>query len=404
MSLLNLGKGPQACPRCKMILPPGRTTCSQCGLQLAQAQRGGPPTPPPPGYRPSTVSPTPPPPGYRQPAAPPTPVPPQYRQPTAPPVPTPPQYRQVGVPPTPFPPGVPPNYGRPLTPPARMSSGMGPASLPGPMPAHAQAATTSSAPPAAAPRRGKEQERPRSRAAMKYFLGVFFSLILFAFLILHAAGVSPAALFTRAPVTPTPAYPVPKTTPLFADSFVSDAYGWNLESATGNYAVSVGNGMLTLEEDQHKLLWELLPGERTFSNFILTTDAELSQGAQNNGYGIYVRGTANPSSDLATYYRFELYGDGTYAVFKGTVDASGQSSSTKIGNYAVSPAIQKQGKVNHIMIIARGASISFIVNNQLLQTVTDPSYASGSVALFISNLPQAKAGAQAQFSQLAIYP
>lgn len=162
--------------------------------------------------------------------------------------------------------------------------------------------------------------------------------------------------------------------------------------------------MLTLEVDQHNLLWELLPGERTYSNFILTADAELAQGGQNNGYGIYIRGTANQNSDLATYYRFEVYGDGTYAVFKGVVNASGQSISTQIVDYALSPAIQKQGKVNHIMIIARGASMSFIVNGQLLKTVSDRSYASGAVALFVSNLPQAKPGAQAQFSQLTIYP
>ena len=67
-------------------------------------------------------------------------------------------------------------------------------------------------------------------------------------------------------------------------------------------------------------------------------------------------------------------------------------------------AIQKQGKVNHIMIIAKGASLSLIVNGQLLKVISDHSYANGSVALFVSNLPQAQPGAQAQFSQFAIYP
>ncbi len=56
------------------------------------------------------------------------------------------------------------------------------------------------------------------------------------------------------------------------------------------------------------------------------------------------------------------------------------------------------------MILAKGASLSFIVNGQLLKTFTDTSYTSGSIALFASNLPEAKPGIQVQFSLLAIYP
>jgi len=48
--------------------------------------------------------------------------------------------------------------------------------------------------------------------------------------------------------------------------------------------------------------------------------------------------------------------------------------------------------------------MSFVVNQQLLTTIIDGSYLSGSIAFFASNLPEAKPGAQAQFSQLAIYP
>jgi hypothetical protein len=99
-----------------------------------------------------------------------------------------------------------------------------------------------------------------------------------------------------------------------------------------------------------------------------------------------------------------LYGDGSYAIFKGITDASGKSTDTKIVDYTLSSAIQKQGKVNHIIIMAKGAGLSFIVNDQMLQAISDPSYTSGSVALFVSNLSQAKPGATAQFSNLAIYP
>jgi 3-keto-disaccharide hydrolase len=226
--------------------------------------------------------------------------------------------------------------------------------------------------------------------------------ILFGLLV---TGISPFSVpSSKSPRPRETAYALPKGTPLFADNFSSDAYGWNLQSSPGNYKVTLGNGMLGLQIEKHNLLWELLPGERTLSNFTLTVKADLSQGDQNNGYGVYIRGTSNQETDLASYYRFELYGDGSYGIFKGTSDSRGNSIATKMVDYTLNPAIKKQGEVNQIMIIAKGPSLSFVVNGQLLKVLTDTSFSSGSIALFVSNLPQAKPGAQAQFSQLAIYP
>lgn len=263
-------------------------------------------------------------------------------------------------------------------------------------------------PPSPVPPSYRKRQEPsplQKRAPLLYFLSVFLVIILFTLVALHAAGISPSTLFAKqtAPVQAV-TYPAPKVPPLFSDNFTSDTYGWNLQSSPGNYAVTLGNGALALQIDKNKLLWELLPGQRSFSNFTLTVNAILSQGDQNNGYGVYIRGSSSAESDLASYYRFELYGDGSYAIFKGATDASGHSSDTKLVDYTLHPAIQKQGKVNHIMIIAKGPNLSFIVNGQLVKTITDHSYTSGSVALFVSNLPEAKPGATAQFSNLNIYP
>lgn len=251
----------------------------------------------------------------------------------------------------------------------------------------------------------KEQSLPKeTKRALIYFASVFLVILILVIAIFHNAGASLLSLVVHPVATPTRTYSLPKGTPLFADSFTSDASGWNLQSVPGSYAVSVGNGKLTLEDDKNSLLWELLPREQTYGNFVLSVNAVLSKGDPNNGYGVYIRGTSNLQSDLATYYRFELYGDGSYAIFKGTADQSGVSTEARMTNFVVNPAIQKQGKLNHIMIIAKAASMSFIVNGQLLTTITDHSYASGSIALFVSNLPGAKLGAQAEFSQFVLYP
>ena len=251
----------------------------------------------------------------------------------------------------------------------------------------------------------KARSEKQKRRPLLYFLCVFLFFVLAATYFVRSTGISLSSLFSKETPRPTTIpYPLPKGSPLFSDSFSTDANGWNLQSSPGNYAVSLSNGTLTMEIDKNQLLWELLPGQRTYSNFTLVVNAVLDRGDQNNGYGIYIRGAANSESDLAAYYRFELYGDGSYAIFKGATDASGKSTTTKVVDYTLNPAIKKQGGTNQIMIIAKGATLSFIVNGQLLKTITDESYASGSVALFISNLAEARPGIQVQFSQFAIYP
>jgi hypothetical protein len=195
----------------------------------------------------------------------------------------------------------------------------------------------------------------------------------------------------------------PKGPSLFADTFTNNHNGWNLQAYPGKLSAAIAAGSLVLESDNNELLWEMVPGNKTFSDFTLTCDAMLSKGDQNNGYGIFIRGSSMQNTDFATYYRFELYGDGSYAIFKGTVNADGTTGTTKLVDYTQQAAIQKQGTLNHIMITAKGSALSLTVNGQLLKTVMDNNYSSGSIALFISNLQNAKPGAQAKFSNLHIY-
>ena len=207
----------------------------------------------------------------------------------------------------------------------------------------------------------------------------------------------------RIQMQPTASVVQPKGPVLFADTFTDNHSGWSLQSYPGKFSAAIAAGSLMLESDNNELLWEMLPGNKTFSDFTLTCDTQLSKGDQDNGYGIYIRGSSMQNTDLATYYRFELYGDGSYAIFKGTVSADGTTSSTMLVNYTLQPAIQKQGGLNHIMITAKGSALSLTVNGQLLKTVTDNNYSSGSIALFVSNLKNAKPGAQAKFSNLRVY-
>lgn len=219
------------------------------------------------------------------------------------------------------------------------------------------------------------------------------------YIVLSHRGTSTTA--TTSKVAPTA---LPKIPALFSDTFMNNVNGWDLQGQAGKYSVAVGNGKLALEDDDNKLLWELLPGGKTFSDFKLSADVALSKGTQNNGYGFYIRGASNQNTDLATYYRFELYGDGTYAIFKGVVDGTGNSTSQKLVDYTASNAIHVQGASNNVTILAHGSSMTLTVNGQTLKTITDNSYTGGTIALFVSNLQGSPPGAQAVFSHFYIYP
>jgi 3-keto-disaccharide hydrolase len=203
--------------------------------------------------------------------------------------------------------------------------------------------------------------------------------------------------------------PPPAAKPLFADTFRNNARGWKLGSQAGQFLAKISNGMLLLENDNNMMLKEFLPGKTIFSNFRLAVDAKLSKGDPVNGYGIYFRVTANVRGDLLTYYRFELYGDGTFAFFKGVlVNANNKKGKkvqdSKLFGFTANPAIARQGKLNHVVIIAQGPMLTFVVNGKTLLTISDGSHRSGSMVLFISNRGNAQPGAQVAFSNLVINP
>lgn len=204
----------------------------------------------------------------------------------------------------------------------------------------------------------------------------------------------------------------PTGKPLFADTFANNNNGWHLEKdAKGAFAASLSNGALTLNDNDNKLFSETLPDSKSYGDFQLFVNATLSKGDPNpqsggGGYGVVIRAATAQNGSLATFYRLELYGDGTYTIFRGQSDAAGTTvleAKTLVPN-AANPAIQPMGKTNQIVVKAKGSTMTFIVNGQAIKTISDASYLSGSIAFFVSNLPNTKPGAEAQFTNLAIFP
>ena len=201
-------------------------------------------------------------------------------------------------------------------------------------------------------------------------------------------------------------YPALKVQPLFGDFFRNNSNQWDLDSQAGKYAAKIGGGNLTLQDMNNAVLPEFLPTSQSFANFKLMVDAEQVSGNAKNGYGVYIRASVNQQGELTTYYRLELYGDGTYAIFKGVLDANGNPNpnAVKIVSYTPDTAIHKEGTVNHIMVVANGSSITFIANNRPLYGFSDSAYSAGTIALFVSNPQDVPASVVANFSKLAVFP
>lgn len=206
--------------------------------------------------------------------------------------------------------------------------------------------------------------------------------------------------------TATPAtITTPTGQPLFSDFFKDNSTNWNLNAPTGQKC-SIAGGKLMLETDNHALFPLILPG-KAFADFRLDVDAGLTGGDAGNGYGVYIRAASTPNNPLGLYYRFEVYGDGSFLVYKGLGDGKDPaniSDAKKSTNSAVFALAQ--GKLNHLTIIAKGPKLDFIINGVNVVSITDvaPVYTSGSVALFASEVKAAQSGAQATFQNLAMFP
>lgn len=262
--------------------------------------------------------------------------------------------------------------------------------------------------PTAAPQALLTQEQSSTREKQRPNTGMIAGIVLLLVALigggvlayLYFAGKPDSTTSVKATIHQVVA--TPTSQPLFSDNFTDNAHQWSLQSYPGQFSVSLQNSSLILESDNNRLLWEPIPGNQKYGDFQLMVDAVLSKGSQDNGYGVYIRSSLDQNGAFATYYRFELYGDGTFAVFKSGSDAN--AAPTRLVNYTATSAIQKQGAVNHITILAQGSKLQLSVNGSVLSTISDSIYSSGTIALFVSNLQNAPAGTQAQFSHLAIYP
>lgn len=111
---------------------------------------------------------------------------------------------------------------------------------------------------------------------------------------------------------------------------------------------------------------------RSFKDMVVSVDATPIGGPDDNAYGLVVRHV-----DDRNFYRFEISGDGYFAV---------QAPQGTLGweflvDWTESPAIRKGRETNHLKVECRGSTMVFYVNDVELTRVVDNRYREGDVGL-----------------------
>ncbi|MBX5457018.1 MAG: DUF1080 domain-containing protein [Thermogemmatispora sp.] len=190
----------------------------------------------------------------------------------------------------------------------------------------------------------------------------------------------------------------PAVTPLFSDSFANNSKGWDTTGGPG-FSKTIANHALTMTDRNHRILVAPLPVQQAFSDFQITVDMTLESGDSNDSMGIYMRG----DDQLANDYRVDIFGDATYAISKEVTGLDGNTQVRILSGIFANKAIKPLGQQNEVTVIIKGNHIVLGVNGHLIASVTDNSYTSGMIALFVSNGTSSPA-ATAAITSVAVYP
>ncbi|HEV2663251.1 MAG TPA: family 16 glycoside hydrolase [Ktedonobacteraceae bacterium] len=241
------------------------------------------------------------------------------------------------------------------------------------------------------------------------------------FLLVHArsneGNISQAARSTptHSPISPTTA-PSPTATattsaasaitneatatptPLFSDDFVDNTKGWYISNVAGYTRMLMVSG-LELTDTNHKSLIESLPTTHSFDDFSLITTLTLEQGDKNDSVGVYLRGDSNLDHD----YRINIFGDNTYSISKEYLDTNNAPQSLYLVPPTHLPQLKPLGAPNKVTIIMQGSIMQLLINDTYVNTLSDPDYTKGQIALFVTNGTTSQ-GVTAIFSSIEITP
>lgn len=162
---------------------------------------------------------------------------------------------------------------------------------------------------------------------------------------------------------------------LFNDSFEGESdCGWALYNRDGASS-QIADGVLRLTTSQPGQIWWTNPG-RSFDDVIISAEVEQVSGPVDNAFGVICRYQSSEN-----FYVFLISSDGYYAIGKyqsgddQVVYLSGE------GEYVASDAINQGQARNSLRASCVGNELTLMVNGELVESVTDPTFVTGDIGL-----------------------
>ena len=155
----------------------------------------------------------------------------------------------------------------------------------------------------------------------------------------------------------------------FSDNF--DAPGDWRTISDADVEVAYADGGLSIQVSViNRAVWTV--AGRKFKDGAVSVSARPVAGPDDNAYGLVVRHV-----DDQNFYRFEISGDGYFAIQV----PQGAFNWEFLVDWTESPAIKQGQESNRLKVECRGASMVFYVNDVELTRVEDDRYKEGDVGL-----------------------
>lgn len=180
-------------------------------------------------------------------------------------------------------------------------------------------------------------------------------------------------------------------TPLpYADDFSNPDSGWKTASDEALQIQYQDGALHFLLNELDTITWSA-PKDKRFGDFVLDVDATQVAGPNDNAYGVIFR-----YQDDRNFYRFDISGDGYYALFKRKDGAW-----TKLQDYAETAAVQQGNATNHLRVTAKGNQFTLNVNGETVKTFSDSDFANGNIGVAAGTLFE-NAGVEIGFDNVSV--
>ncbi len=202
----------------------------------------------------------------------------------------------------------------------------------------------------------------------------------------QAPTATTGPVFTSVPGDPRSRLGSPSST-----DAMNDSTSWIWPTGASDFSsISFSGGFLNLTGLTEKLGWRLANPEGTeLGNVYLEATFKTSGCSGSDQYGLMVRVPVLKDADRG--YLFGFTCDGKYSLRKwdGLEGANGKM--TRLKEWTASDAIQKgSNQVNRMGLMMVGSKLVMYANGQLLGEVTDGSWTSGYIGVYVGSGPTEK--------------